>query len=179
MAEPVPAPGWRRLCAFALDYLAIAAYLAVLGVVSVAVRRIWGVEPRPASPRERLLGQALAFLVLTLPVALYFALSESSPRGATPGKRALGLRVVTMRGGRVPKARALRRAAVKFAPWELAHTAIWQMPGAFTAAAAPTALNLAGYVLSVLLAGWYAVSLFTGARRTPYDRAAETRVVAA
>jgi uncharacterized RDD family membrane protein YckC len=172
--------GWRRLLAFGLDYLVIAAYLGVLTGASFAVRRALhlGVRP-PATMRERLAGHALAFLVLTVPVALYFAFGEASSRQATLGKRALRLRVVGAEGGRVPPGRALLRATVKFVPWECAHTALWHTPGIFTAAASPTAFTWVGTGLAYLLAGWYVVSLFVGSRRTPYDRAAGTRVVPA
>jgi uncharacterized RDD family membrane protein YckC len=44
----------------------------------------------------------------------YFALQESSPAGATLGKKAMGLRVVDSRGGRITFARATGR---HFAKW--------------------------------------------------------------
>jgi uncharacterized RDD family membrane protein YckC len=162
------APGWRRLLAFGLDYLVIAAYIATLTAASFAVRQFLQLSiGSPTTLRERLLGHAIAF----------FSLMEASVHQATVGKRALGLRVVTTQGGRVPVGRALLRSALKFAPWELAHTALWHTPGVFTATAAPTPINWVGYGLSVVGAGWYIVSLFVGSRRTPYDRAAGTRVV--
>jgi uncharacterized RDD family membrane protein YckC len=108
---------------------------------------------------------------LTLPVTLYFA----APSGATLGKRALGLRVVTERGDRVSFGRALLRAGVKFVPWEIAHTALWHTPG-WPTAARPAARHWAGYGLSLAVAGWYVAALFYGSRRPPHDRRARTRV---
>jgi len=172
--------GWRRLVAFALDYAVIAAYLGLLTLASLAARRAFGLAMQPpATLPERLRAHAVGFATLTLPVALYFAGMEATPRGATLGKRALGLRVVTVRGDRVPPGRALLRAGVKFVPWELAHTTLWQLPGAFTAVATPGIPHYFGFGLSCLLAGWYSLALFIGGRRTPYDHAAGTRVVAA
>jgi uncharacterized RDD family membrane protein YckC len=47
-------------------------------------------------------GVILAYLgLLTLPVTLWFAGWEAGPGGATPGKRMLGLRVVTTGGERL------------------------------------------------------------------------------
>jgi uncharacterized RDD family membrane protein YckC len=45
---------------------------------------------------------------------LYFALMESSPRGATVGKMALGLRVVDVQGQRISFMRATGRFFAKF-----------------------------------------------------------------
>jgi uncharacterized RDD family membrane protein YckC len=69
--------------------------------------------------------QAIGFVLVTLPVGLYFALSEASGRQATWGKRRLALVVVGPGGGRSGLGRSLARAAVKFVPWELAHAAVW------------------------------------------------------
>lgn len=177
MRGRAPASGTRRVAAFAIDYAAIAAYIGLLTGLSIAVRA--ALHQRLALPRTdaaKIEGHAVAFLTLTVPVALYFALSEASCSRATLGKRALGLRVTTMDGGRVPLGRSLLRSAVKFAPWEVAHTAIWHTPGQ-PFISPPAARNVAGYALALGGATWYAGALFVGARRTPYDRIAGTTVV--
>jgi uncharacterized RDD family membrane protein YckC len=174
-------PGWRRLAAFAVDYLLIAIYLVLLGGVGGALRRRTGMAlEAPRTRRGRLLGQAMSAGALTLPVALYFALNEAAPGQATPGKRALGLRVVgtATAGGRLPLRRSLLRSAVKLAPWEVAHAALWQTPG-WPARPEPGAATVTGAALALLGAAWYTACLFTGDRRTPYDRAAGSRVVEA
>ncbi|MGN6359584.1 MAG: RDD family protein, partial [Thermomicrobiales bacterium] len=130
----------------------------------------------PATPRQRERLHALGFVSLTLPVMLYFAAQEAAPAGATLGKRALGLRVVTALGDRVSFGRALLRAGVKFLPWEIAHTALWHTP-VWPANARPAARHWAGYGLALTLAGWYVGALFTGSRRPLYDRLAGTQVV--
>ena len=173
-----PASGGQRLLAFGIDYLLIAAYLALLAATSLAVGWALRRERRlPATPRERAWGHVVSFLSLTLPITLYFARAESLPRGATFGKRALGLRVITMGGDRVPFRCALLRAALKFTPWEIAHTTLWQTPG-WPVEPRLTAFHWLGYGLSLLLSAWYVVTLFAGRHRTPYDRIAGTRVVA-
>jgi uncharacterized RDD family membrane protein YckC len=74
---------------------------------------------------DRVRAQFTGFLLVTLPVSLYFALGESSARQATWGKGRLGLKVTNAEGGRISLWRALARTALKFLPWELAHTLIW------------------------------------------------------
>jgi len=172
------ASGARRVAAFLVDYGAIAAYIAFLTGFSVVVATLCGATPRLPGPGtfDRLRAQALGFLALTLPVISYFALMESSSRGATLGKRALRLRVVNPEGGRISPARGFLRSAIKFAPWELAHTAIWQVPGR-PFLDSPGALSWAGLATAQLLALVWLGSLFIGGPRPPYDRVAGTRVV--
>jgi uncharacterized RDD family membrane protein YckC len=172
------APGWRRLVAGLIDFGVIVAYISVLTGVSFAVRSAMrlGFSP-PTSVPAKLAGQAMAFGVLTLPVILYFALSESSRRQATAGKRLMSLRVTTIAGTRLSIGRSLLRSAGKFAPWELAHTALWQIPGQ-PFASEPTALNMVGFLAAIGFVAWYGVSLFVSSRRTPYDRIVATQVVA-
>ena len=89
----------------------------------------------------------------------------------------MNLRVTTVAGGRLSAGRSALRSASKFAPWELAHTALWQIPGQ-PFVSEPTALNMAGFLVAIGFVAWYVVSLFVGSRRTPYDRVAGTQVVA-
>jgi uncharacterized RDD family membrane protein YckC len=102
---------------------------------------------------------------------------EASPGGATPGKRLLGLRVLTSSGDRLSWPRSLLRTALKFTlPWELAHTAWWNLllrsgnPGAVLDR---LLLGLVGAAIAV-----YLVTLFVGSRRAPYDRLTGTVVTA-
>jgi uncharacterized RDD family membrane protein YckC len=171
-------PGWRRLAAFGVDYVFLLGYLGLLFALGLGLRRAGGGEllEAPSGPRGRLLGQALGFTLLTLPVTLSFALADASRHQGTPGKRALRLRVVGPGGRRLSLPRALLRAALKLAPWEVAHTALWSTPG-WPANPQPNAITWAGSALSLLGAAWYALSLFLGDRRTPYDRVTRSQVV--
>src|SRR5260370_15657724 len=119
----------RRIAAFGVDYLIIAAWIGLITAVGFGTSAILGIETGPVvSQTDKLRGHAMAFLSLTLPVILYFAIAESSQWQATVGKRALCLRVQTGAGARVGLGRRLARPAVKFLPWEMAHTAIWHVP---------------------------------------------------
>lgn len=68
-----------------------------------------------------------AFVLDYLPVSLYFALSEASTRQATWGKQKVGLQVMRSDGTPLSLARALARMALKFTPWGLSHTLLWQL----------------------------------------------------
>lgn len=91
MQAVTPATAWQRVAAYLVDYLVIAVYVALLtgaSFASGASRRLdFALSGSPV------LGQLVAFLALTLPVMLYFAVSEASPWQGTLGKRALKLRV--------------------------------------------------------------------------------------
>lgn len=170
--------GLRRAWAFALDYLVIAAYgLALAGLSfllkDTALAR--GVVSFATTPATR---QLLGFLVLTLPVILYFAFCESSTGRATWGKRVAGLEVVGLFEPRLSRPRTLVRALVKFLPWELAHGCLWRIEGWPMEPRQPTPTILAGLALSWLLVIVWIVSIFVARGRTPYDRAAGSRVLA-
>jgi uncharacterized RDD family membrane protein YckC len=114
-----------------------------------------------------------AFVTLVLPVALTFALMEASPRRATPGKRRLGFVVVDRTGHRLNRVRSVARSVVKFAPWQMAHTAVFQFLAGNTAA---------GYVrLSIVAQVLVLSSIVTMAldpqHRPFHDLVAGTRVV--
>src|SRR6266700_6114714 len=117
---------WQRIGAFLLDYLIIAAYLVLLVIISVglgfgplrSVFRAMFADPNSS--------ELSAFLLLVLPVILYFALFESSSWQATWGKRKLGLRVTGTHGERLSLGRSLVRSIIKFVPWELTHARLWR-----------------------------------------------------
>jgi len=159
-----------RLIAFAYDYLVILAYLAVLTAVSIV--------PAILSPHtisgllfdSPLKSDFITFILLVLPVILYFTFGESSSQMATWGKRKAGLRVVNQNGGRITRPRAFIRSLVKFLPWQLAHTGLYHIPGWPLAPEAPPPFVLAAFAGVWLMVGAYiGTMLFTRTHRTPYD----------
>ena len=161
---------WRRLAAWAVDWLIISAYavaLVPLGLLLV-----------DRSVRLPSLGwNAASFVVLIVPAAAWLAALESGRSGATPGKRLLGLRVRVLPEGDVGRRRAAARNALKVAvPWELGHTAAFLLADP-KASGSTVLIGMASAVLACALAGGYVVSLFLGTGRTPYDHVTATRVV--
>jgi uncharacterized RDD family membrane protein YckC len=84
---------WIRLVAYVIDYVVIVVIGVVFGAVLGFVVGMTGGTKETAKAG----GYVVGFLVSWF----YFALMESSERGATLGKRALGLRVVTDQGQRL------------------------------------------------------------------------------
>ena len=171
---------WLRLLAFALDYIVISLYLAALVGLSLVLART------AAGPGFRALfsdpnsAELTAFLLLVLPVLLYFAIFEASPWQATWGKRVVGLRVVTTTGARVGFARALWRNALKLIPWELTHACLWRIPGWPLAPETPPLWITVGLILVWVIVAIYVLSLaFSRTGQTIYDWLADVRVVPA
>lgn len=168
-----------RVRAFAWDYLVVLAYLVALtgiGLLLILGPVGAGWSTLMADP---LRADLVAFLVAVLPVALYFALSEASAAAATWGKRRVGLVVATVGGGQPGVGRSLLRNGLKFLPWQMAHTAMFHIPGFPAATGEPPTWSVV-----LLGAAWFLVALYLlgltrlGRGRPPYDRLAGTAVVA-
>lgn len=166
--HPEPARLGIRLRAFLLDYLLFLGYAACLVAVAALLRT--AVEPLFTASAAS--AQLTGFIMLTLPVILYFASTESSPQQASWGKRRLGLRVVDGRGERIGFGRSLVRSAVKFLPWELGHYTVWQWSDGELPPPALAALVLA----YALVAAYIVLPLVVQSRRSVYDLVAGTRV---
>jgi uncharacterized RDD family membrane protein YckC len=168
----------RRLLAFGVDCLLIAGYLALLTTASLIVLstplreryvRLWS---------NALSAETAGFLLLTLPVVVYFAVSESSTWHASLGKRAFRLLVVGIHGHSLDLTHSLLRSAVKFLPWELAHFTIWHFLYPGTSSTAQPEWGEAALAIVYVLVAAYLLTLFVGSsHRTIYDRVAAARVV--
>jgi len=103
---------WIRVVAYLLDAI-------LLNIAFGIVASIIGVSMIPADPTKMdpvdLVSRTGPFQGIALVGTwLYFALMESSPRGATVGKMVLGLRVVDEQGNRISFLRATGRFFAKF-----------------------------------------------------------------
>ncbi|GHO60923.1 RDD family protein [Ktedonobacter robiniae] len=169
---------WRRCSAFLLDYLIISAYLILLVIVGIRL----GLGPLKtifqAMFADPNVSEVSAFLLLVLPVLLYFALSEHSSWQATWGKRKMGLRVTNASGIRLSLPRSLVRSLLKLVPWELTHACLWRIPGWPVAPTTPSLIVTTGLVLVWVLVGANLVSMLVGKKhRTLYDWIVGTYVV--
>lgn len=168
----------KRLKAAAYDYLLIFIYIIVLAGVNFGFllkgRALKDISPLFSSPIAK---DTIAFLTLILPVILYFAYQESSHHQGTWGKQKVGIRVVNAKGGALTKTQAFVRSLIKFLPWQIAHTSIYQIkevvPGGPLAP-----FNITGFVLVYFLIGIYFLSaLISKKHRTPYDWVSGSYVV--
>src|SRR5437588_871792 len=169
---------WQRSAAFLLDYLIIAAYLVLLVIISVGL----GFGPLRSVFRAMFadpnIGEFSAFLLLVLPVVLYFALFERSSWQATWGKRKMGLRVTDRHGARLSLPRSFVRSLLKFVPWELTHACLWRIPSWPLAPTTPSPIITAGLVLVWILMGAYLVSMLLSKKhQARYDWIAGTSVI--
>lgn len=112
-----------RLIAFLWDYMIILGYLFLLFGVSFLIKPLL-IPLFMASPIS---GEITGFLLITMPVYLYFAISEGSKSHATWGKQKMGIVVTDMAGQPIGLGNSLLRSALKFIPWELAHFTIWHI----------------------------------------------------
>jgi len=169
----------KRIAAFALDYLLIAAYLLVLSAAGswLTFGPLGGKWQALTSSPWRL--DLVAFATAVLPVILYFTLLEGSAHGATWGKRRLRLRVARIGGSRLGRGRALVRSVFKFLPWQLAHTCLIHIPGWPIDPQEPPLWVVLGLILVWALIAVYVLTLLVRRdRRTPYDTIAGSQVMA-
>lgn len=159
---------WQRTRAFIWDYLIIACYLAIITILSfLTSANEWLFT-------NRIQSQLSAFLFLTFPVILYFSILESSAQKATWGKRKTQLKVIDQNGGQISFARAFARTLLKFIPWEISHTIIWQI--SFSPQTNSVLVNV-GFAVVYLLIGLNIASLLkTKTHQTIYDVITKTYI---
>jgi len=174
-ASPAGASLWLRAVAFALDWFVVAAWLGVVALAGWLSGDLLASVFAEGPPWRR---QLLGFALLTLPVVLWFAAWEAGARGATPGKRRMGISVRTRDGDRLTLGRSLARNALKFTPWELSHAALWRIPGwpleVTHVPLVPLILLAAAWAL---VGAWLVGALLGPPGAATYDRVVSARVV--
>lgn len=118
---------WKRIAAFLLDWAIFAIYLAALFILSHAGLEDILEHISPGLFRNPLAFDILAFVTVVLPFAICSALLEQSSWQGTPGKRIMKIKVETLTGTKLEFAQSLLRSGLKFLPWQLAHTAVFQI----------------------------------------------------
>jgi len=122
---------WIRFVAFLIDGLILMVLMSLLIGVLVGIGLAVG---REGPSRDVFIGLGVFVGVIGVIVIgwLYEALMTSSPRGATYGKRALGLRIVRADGVRLSFGRATGRHFLKALITPLVPLAIGYLLAAFT-----------------------------------------------
>lgn len=163
---------WERTKAFAFDYIFILGYLIAMTALFLLLNALFGLIQWLFA--DRVWAQVSAFLVVTLPITLYFAIGESSVRQGTWGKQRLGLKVGDRNRNRVGLWRAFARTMLKFVPWELSHTLIWEIY--FSGGSFPPMMTY-GFALVYILIGLNIASLvMTNTNQAVYDLFAGTYI---
>lgn len=125
---------WIRFVAYLIDGLVLAIAAGVIVAIFVAFAILTGVEHDSEEPSpEIIFGTVLMILALIVINWLYEALMTSSPRGATLGKMAIGVRIVRADGAQLSFGRATARHFLKVMITPLVPLAIGYLMAAFTA----------------------------------------------
>jgi uncharacterized RDD family membrane protein YckC len=103
---------WIRFLAYLIDGILLSIAFGILA--AVAGVSVIPADPAKVDPGALMSQMGTVQLVGLVGTWLYFALMESSPRGATVGKMALGLRVVDDHGNRLSFLRATGRFFAKY-----------------------------------------------------------------
>jgi uncharacterized RDD family membrane protein YckC len=125
-----PGGFWIRFVAYMIDGLVLSIPVACGVVILISAHGRHWTEPDESAA---IVGTtALLLLALILIGWLYEALMTSSPRGATLGKQALGLRILRTDGVRLSFGRATARHFLKVMITPLVPLAIGYLMGAFS-----------------------------------------------
>jgi uncharacterized RDD family membrane protein YckC len=111
---------WIRIKAFLWDYLILLVYIALVTII------LWLFRIPEFIFTNRIQSQIAGVFILTLPVVLYFSISESSNKQGTWGKRREKLIVTSRDEKKISFGRAFSRNLLKFLPWEISHTLVWE-----------------------------------------------------
>ena len=144
-----PAGFWIRFVAYMIDGLIMAFVAAILIGIFIGIMILTDQSMDHESPAGPIIAAALLLVAVLIIVNwLYEALMTSSPRGATLGKMALGLRIVRFDGRQLSFGRATARHFAKVI-------------------ATPAVPFLIGYIMAA----------FTNRKRALHDILADTLVI--
>ncbi len=155
-----------------IDYILILAYLAVLFVLSVFL--IPGLQE--FFKGSLVVAQFTGFLMVTLPVSLYFIISDSKIGRQSFGKRKSGIRVVGKNGEAVSLLQMAFRTLLRFLPWELSHFLVYRLMY-IEDGEVPFTYTLIGGLIYALMFAYILTCIFTKKKQSLYDILAKTYVV--
>ncbi|TDL32690.1 RDD family protein [Jeotgalibacillus sp. S-D1] len=161
-----------RFKAFMIDYLFILAYLIGLFLVNLLLFP----SLKELFNGSLIKAQFSGFLLVTLPVSLYFIISDSVIGGQSFGKKKTGIRVVDDKGAALSVLHGAFRTILKFLPWELSHYLVYRL--IYTAGGeVPLNYYLIGGLVYALMFAYILTAIFTKKKRSLYDLVAKTQVI--
>ncbi|MEH7239322.1 RDD family protein [Bacillus sp. JJ1562] len=161
-----------RFKAFMIDYILILVYLVVLFIINVFL--FPGLQE--FFKGSVVVAQFTGFLMVTLPVSLYFIISDSKIGGQSFGKRKSGIRVIRKNEEAVSLLQMAFRTLVKFLPWELSHFLVYRLMY-LGDIEFPFAYTLIGGLIYALMISYILTCIFTKKKQSLYDILAKTYVV--
>ena len=165
---------FRRLLAYWIDITLL--YGVLLGLQFGLVALTSGVVNNwIAAQQNGILSWGWIFLTISLPMWLYFILTESGPRQATLGKCLLGLKVTDLDGNRLTVTTAAWRTVCKLAFFEIGHLSLLLPTPLFDE---PDPSFRVGFVVLIaLMLIYFAVTLITPRNQSIHDLIVKTLVV--
>ncbi|WP_394218853.1 RDD family protein [Halobacillus trueperi] len=161
-----------RFKAFIIDYILIVIYLVGLFIFSVFLFP----SLQKSFTGSLLVAQLTGFLLVTLPVSLYFIMSDSNVVQQSIGKRKVGIRVVGSKGEPLSMLHATFRTILKFLPWELSHFLVYRLINIGDGEVPFTHYLLGGLIYALIFA-YIITAIFTRKKQSLYDIVAKTHVV--
>ncbi|MCH4826993.1 RDD family protein [Planococcus halocryophilus] len=162
----------RRLKAFAFDYVLIFSYMLLLLMLSMFVIP----TVQEWFQGSRVIAQLTGFMMLTLPVSIYFIIADSKIGKQSFGKHKINIIVTDENNQPLSVGRAVSRTFLKFLPWELSHFMVYRMIQLKEAE-----LQLSDYFIWGLIYGLIFLSvimvIFTKNKQTLYDWLTKTYVI--
>lgn len=161
-----------RFKAFMLDYLLILSYLAVLAIFNIFI--VPSVQSLFSG--SLLVAQFTGFLMVTLPVSIYFIISDSVIGKQSFGKKKMGIMVVNERHEAIRIHHAIGRTLLKFLPWELSHYLVYRLVY-LGDAEVPLNYYIIGGTIYALMFVYILTTLFTKRKKSLYDIVVRTQVI--
>ncbi|MBB6512809.1 putative RDD family membrane protein YckC [Gracilibacillus halotolerans] len=164
---------WLRFYAFLIDYIIIFIYLIFIlltGFLFPSMQNLFN--------GSVIIAQLTGFLLVTLPVSLYFIISDSYVGKQSIGKKKVGIRVVTNNGEATSILRMAFRTLLKFLPWELSHFLAFRLIH-IGEGEVPFIYYLIGILIYALMFGYILSAIFTKRKQSIYDILTKTQVVKA
>lgn len=164
----------RRIAAYSIDTALF------MGIIQAAQRGLFVVTDgfpfnQLAETNNGWLIYAWMLLTVSLPIWLYFVLSERSPRQATLGKRLLGLQVVAENGAKGSVGQLISRTVLKLLPWEIFHLTMLLPIPAYND---PSGAFRPGFIFGMVVLGLYFLMMLRTPRlQSIHDVIAKTLVV--
>lgn len=166
------APFKLRLHAFLFDYLLILAYLTLL----IIVNTILFPSLQTLFAGSLITAQLTGFLMVTLPVSLYFIISDSRLVGQSFGKKKVGIQVINKYGQQLSIRHSIIRVALKFLPWEMAHFLVYRLAN-LGEESIPLYLIMISTLTYGLIFAYLLTAIFTKRKQALYDMVCGTRVL--
>ena len=161
-----------RFKAFMFDYILIFSYLSLLVIVNVFIfpsLQTW-------FNGSLYIAQFAGFLMVTLPVSLYFIICDSVIGKQSYGKRKVGIKVVTNQGDSPSVIVSIVRVAFKFLPWELSHFLTYRLVSIGNAEV-PLLYSSIGAIIYILIFAYILTAIFTRKKQSIYDLITKTQVI--